>query len=436
MNSLSELRSREDLDLLERSTKKTKMDQNSIMMDALVADGPVRTAEEEKSGMEDEKAQESIPNNRKSYRDMLSGRRWRQEEVDKQKATIDISDDDDSDGEGDDPECPAIKYTKTEKEEMRKPWSQTLIIKVMGRSVGYNYLLNRIRTLWRPKNLMELMAINDDYFLVRFASEADYNYAKYGGPWMVLEHYLIVKEWRPNFNPSADKTENMLVWIRFPDLPIEYYGEEYLMKIGEKVGTPIKVDDATSLTTRGRFARMCVEIDLTKPLLAKYKLRRRIYKIEYEGIHLVCFQCGMYGHNADNCRSKNGDNNRSGQGSAGERGNTAADVTGEVAQSKDTEKEIFIRPEICDNFGPWMLTPSKSRRINHKQEGKVSVEGKRGSKHKKAEEGNQIRKPGLRGNKFGALWEHDENNENEILEAQYEENMKAKREDMGKPIKK
>ncbi|XVF50455.1 hypothetical protein PTKIN_Ptkin04bG0102100 [Pterospermum kingtungense] len=73
------------------------------------------------------------------------------------------------------------------------------------------------------------------------------------------------------------------------------------MKIDEKIGRPICVDQATDLVSKGKFARLCVEIDITKPLLVKFKLRRRIRKIEYEGIHLVCFNCGVYGHRKDTC---------------------------------------------------------------------------------------------------------------------------------------
>lgn len=60
------------------------------------------------------------------------------------------------------------------------------------------------------------------------------------------------------------------------------------------LGSPLKWDDSTALATRGKFARLCVEVDLTK--LSKFRLRRKIRRIEYEGIHLVCFNCGRYGH--------------------------------------------------------------------------------------------------------------------------------------------
>lgn len=121
---------------------------------------------------------------------------------------------------------------------------------------------------------------------------------------MVLDHYLIVKEWRPNFDPFTDTTESMLVWVRFPCLSIEYYDSDFLMRLGEKIGKPIRVDDTIGNAAKGLFARMCVEIDIRKPLLAKFQMRKVVRKIKYEGIHLICFHCGIYGHRKDDCPAK------------------------------------------------------------------------------------------------------------------------------------
>lgn len=212
-----------------------------------------------------------------------------------------VSDDDEAEQTEDDEDCPTITLTKKEKACLRQPWRRTLIIKVWGRSVGYNYLLKRLQMIWKPKASMDLIGLSNGYFLVKFGAEEDYKFTKFEGPWMILDHYLIVKEWSHDFDPLTDTTEKILVWVRFPCIPIEYYDTDFLMRLGKKIGKPIRVDDATSLASRGLFARMCIEIDIGKPLLAKFKLRKRIRKIEYEGIHLICFRCGVYGHHQENC---------------------------------------------------------------------------------------------------------------------------------------
>ena len=73
------------------------------------------------------------------------------------------------------------------------------------------------------------------------------------------------------------------------------------MGVGKNIGRPIKVDEATSLVSRCHFAGMCVEVDLEKPLMSKFEFHRKVRRVEYEGIHLICFNCGRYNHGKEEC---------------------------------------------------------------------------------------------------------------------------------------
>lgn len=57
-----------------------------------------------------------------------------------------------------------------------------------------------------------------------------------------------------------------------------------------KVGRVIRVDKTTAVEGRASFARVCVELDLTKPIAARGALDDYIQVVEYEGIHIICFQ--------------------------------------------------------------------------------------------------------------------------------------------------
>ncbi|CAN1177308.1 hypothetical protein LINPERHAP2_LOCUS33030 [Linum perenne] len=46
---------------------------------------------------------------------------------------------------------------------------------------------------------------------------------------------------------------------------------------------------------------MCLEIYLHKLLISKYRLHRRVRRIEYEGLHEICFRCGRYDHERKVC---------------------------------------------------------------------------------------------------------------------------------------
>lgn len=89
--------------------------------------------------------------------------------------------------------------------------------------------------------------------------------------------------------------------MRFPWLPIEDYTEEWLEMIGDEIGKTIKVENTTLAISWGKFARVCVELDLGKPLLASYRLRMREWRLQYESLHDLCFSCGKYGPKEVKC---------------------------------------------------------------------------------------------------------------------------------------
>ncbi|KAI9084222.1 hypothetical protein K1719_033893 [Acacia pycnantha] len=67
------------------------------------------------------------------------------------------------------------------------------------------------------------------------------------------------------------------------------------------IGKMIKVDRSTSVYDKGGFARICVELDLKKPLVPTYMVFGEERQIIYEGLHHVCFACGKYGHQKTGC---------------------------------------------------------------------------------------------------------------------------------------
>lgn len=50
----------------------------------------------------------------------------------------------------------------------------------------------------------------------------------------------------------------------------------------------MKVNNNTMQYGRGKYARLCVVVNLSKMLLAIFNIKGRKYKIEYEGLHLLC----------------------------------------------------------------------------------------------------------------------------------------------------
>jgi hypothetical protein len=124
---------------------------------------------------------------------------------------------------------------------------------------------------------------------------------------------LAVREWSADFNPAVEYVKSIAVWVRFSGLPIEYYDAKLLHVIGDRIGRSVKVDKTTLYQERGKYARLCVEVDLTKPLLAMFTIKGRHYKVEYEGLHFLCLNCGIFGHYVEGCPKRSVESGKNGE---------------------------------------------------------------------------------------------------------------------------
>ncbi|XP_057426286.1 uncharacterized protein LOC130719691 [Lotus japonicus] len=183
-----------------------------------------------------------------------------------------------------------------------QPLQGCLVIKLLGKHIGYTALCEKLRLIWRPTGGMEVTDVHHGYFMVRFDSEMDREKAMTGAPWLIYDHYLSVKPWTKDFVAADEKINTTMVWIRIPGLGMQFYDEDILLTLATGVGTPIKVDMNTADMRLGKFARICVEIDLDKPVVGTLRLRGTWYNIEYEGLHLLCSKCGCYGHLSRKCK--------------------------------------------------------------------------------------------------------------------------------------
>lgn len=83
---------------------------------------------------------------------------------------------------------------------------------------------------------------------------------------MVANHYLIVQCWLPFFLTNVEKMKNVAVWLKVQCLPIELCNDVFLKRIGMSLRKFLKADKLTSIQSRGKYARICMELDLYKPL--------------------------------------------------------------------------------------------------------------------------------------------------------------------------
>ncbi|KAG6789901.1 hypothetical protein POTOM_006033 [Populus tomentosa] len=163
---------------------------------------------------------------------------------------------------------------------------------------------SRLKSAWKLSGGFELMDIGNGYFMVKFDIAEDRERVINGGPWMIFDYYLTMQKWTADFVASSVLINRTMVWVRVPSLNLVFYDENFLPAMASALGTPFKVDMNTLNVERGRFARICIEIDLDQPAVGRIWIRDHWYKVEYEGLHIICSKCGCYGHFGKDCLAK------------------------------------------------------------------------------------------------------------------------------------
>lgn len=203
---------------------------------------------------------------------------------------------------------PKVSISDERLKELCRPWKDALIITLLGRKINLNMMRDRLAWLLKSDNF-ELVDLPNNYFVLRSGDMSLTRKLIFYGPWLIQGHYLAVQRWSPNFNPYSNKTRKVAIWVRIPTLPIHMYSEEFILELGNLIGTALKVDINTlaqrdnknTEVARAKFARVSVEIDLNKKLQSRFRVRSTIYPVEYEGLNIICFKCGIYGHNQEGC---------------------------------------------------------------------------------------------------------------------------------------
>ncbi|KAH1129461.1 hypothetical protein J1N35_000839 [Gossypium stocksii] len=119
----------------------------------------------------------------------------------------------------------------------------TVVIKFLGRNIGFSVLQNKIYNMWRPLGTIHMMGIENGYFLVKFQNKRDCEKALAEGPWIIFGQYLTVQPWTMTFDTSQAYPSVVMACIRFSGFPNYLYNSKIIIEIGESVG---KVDEPNS----------------------------------------------------------------------------------------------------------------------------------------------------------------------------------------------
>ncbi|XP_042518495.1 uncharacterized protein LOC122092224 [Macadamia integrifolia] len=136
------------------------------------------------------------------------------------------------------------------------------------------------------------------------------------GPVKVKGQVIRFQRWCPEFSIHDDHTQTKLVWIGYPELPMEYWHERILLSMAKASGRPVEIDRWTRNATMGSYARILIEVELGGSRVEEIQVERKQprtntlfwfkQRILYEDEIDRCSFCKKLGHSINQCREKKG----------------------------------------------------------------------------------------------------------------------------------
>ena len=127
------------------------------------------------------------------------------------------------------------------------------------------------------------------------------------GPWYFAGRPIILRFWKPGMEMLNAQITSLPIWVKFFNIPLEYWTVTSLGYIASVVGISMHLDTLTENHSRLSFARICIEVDVncTFPKSALLDLGNGKYstiRIEYPWFPQNCAHCKIFGHSQVKCK--------------------------------------------------------------------------------------------------------------------------------------
>lgn len=201
----------------------------------------------------------------------------------------------------------AISFSDEELDEGSKECDLSLVGYSLGKRPFNGALLDAIKKVWNLKGNMDLISLNEGFFLFKFSYEEDFNLAWMGVPWFLFGKYFILKKWSLDFTSTRDELDTIPVWAKIHDLPLCYWNPSGISKIASKIGIPLAVDSLTSKKSRLTYARIDVQIkngnSIPDLIPIKVKNKEISLVVTYNWKPIACAHCNSFSHPPQSCPS-------------------------------------------------------------------------------------------------------------------------------------
>lgn len=177
---------------------------------------------------------------------------------------------------------------------------------VTSKPIKFHIMSDMLASIWRPGKGVMISDVTPNLFLFKFYHEVDVKRVLEDGPWSFENNMLVLKRLGHMENPQEVNLNMAEMWIQAHNLPNDFFTEKVAAAIGQTLGTFVKADKKNFEGSWKSFLRMRLQIDITKPLRRKLKMKKEggepfWVDFKYERMPNFCFLCDVIGHTERYC---------------------------------------------------------------------------------------------------------------------------------------
>ena len=186
-------------------------------------------------------------------------------------------------------------------------WKGCLVGQFLDKRLPFPVVRSLVNRLWGKREMPEISTTENGLFFFRFRDPEARDWVMDAEPWHLAGRPFILRAWKPGMDMLNIQLSSIPIWVRFYNIPLEYWTSTCLGHITSTVGIPLHLDPLTENQTKLSFSRICIEVgvDCVFPkyvLLDKGNGNYSTIRIEYPWAPKCCSECKLFGHNLGNCK--------------------------------------------------------------------------------------------------------------------------------------
>ncbi|KAL5815295.1 hypothetical protein ACOSQ4_025936 [Xanthoceras sorbifolium] len=196
---------------------------------------------------------------------------------------------------------------------LREAGARKLALCLVGKILTTK-LINReafravIPKVWRTTQTFIMENVKENVFVFQFQNQADKRRVLTGGPWSFDKCLIVLEEPRGDGKFLEMGFNNVQFWVQLHNVPLVCMTKEIGWALGNKIGRVTDIDVGATGDCLGRFLRVRVVIDVSKPLSRYLRVcllegdPDTVLLLRYERLTEYCFHCGVVGHVVRECQ--------------------------------------------------------------------------------------------------------------------------------------